>query len=402
MNAKEKVTKGRISLILDAKHYFFGTLAMRLNVAEAEWCETMCTDGSMLYYNPSFVDSLTTDQVMGVLAHEVMHCALGHMWRGEGKDHIGWNIACDYKINQGLLNAGFQLPAGCLVGNTYDHLAEEEIYHRLPKGGGGKGEKKGKGGDGNGEDKDGKGANEGDGNGDGDPKGQDPGGCGGVMQQQGNKDERQQAKEEWKAAVAQAAAMSKNRGDLPADFALQIQDVLDPPLPWYVLLRDFVEQAAKNDYNWTRPNRRFVSNGIILPSLYSEELPEVIIVNDTSGSTIGYQGHFAKEASGVLSAYRTKIRVIYCDAKVHLEEEYETEDLPIKLKPVGGGGTSFIPAFDYIQEKGYMPSCLLFLTDLYGLFPAKAPEYPVMWITPNDQKAPFGVTVKFNVSPEGR
>jgi len=105
---------------------------------------------------------------------------------------------------------------------------------------------------------------------------------------------------------------------------------------------------------------------------FSEELPEVIIVNDTSGSTMGFQSHFANEASGVLSAYKTTVRVIYCDAMVHMEEEYATEDLPIVLKPVGGGGTSFVPAFEYITKMGYTPNCLLFLTDLYGTFPYEA------------------------------
>jgi predicted metal-dependent peptidase len=434
MNAREKITKGRTRLILD--QYFFGTLAMRLSPEEVDWCETAATDGKILAYNADYIDALPMSQVVGLLAHEVMHCALEHVWRGEGKDAFRWNVACDYTINENLIRAGFTLPEGALIDPAFQGLSAEEIYHRLPQqqqgGGGDKGEGGPQGGqpgkDGGQQSKDGKqqgkdGGQQGDqqgkdggqqskdgkqqskdgkGKGKGADKGVDPGKCGGVYQSKESKEEKQQLKEEWKSATAQAAEMCKNKGDLPADIRIKIKEILDPPLPWYILLRDFVERSARNDYNWAVPNRRYISQGIILPSLLSEQLPEVIIVNDTSGSTMGFQSHFAKEASGVLSAYKTTVRVIYCDAMVHMEEEYATEDLPIVLKPIGGGGTSFVPAFEYITKMGYTPSCLLFLTDLYGRFPSKAPDYPVMWITPNDQKAPFGATVKFNVKPESR
>ncbi len=392
MNAKEKITKARTRLILD--QYFFGSLAMRLVLEENESFQTASTDGHSLCYNPSFIDSLSMQETIGLLAHEVMHCALDHVRRGEGKDGMLWNMAADYTINENLRNAGFSLPQGGLFDTNFHGMATEEIYHQLrqqkQQGGGGQGKE---GQQGNGKQQASSPQN--------DPNSQDPGKCGGVHQNPNlSKEERQQLAEEWKGATAQAAQMCKNKGDLPNEIRLQIKELIDPPLPWHVLLRDFVERCAKNDYNWTRPNRRYISEGIILPSLLSEVLPEMVIANDTSGSTMGVQDEFAREASGVLSSYKTTVRVIYCDAAVHGEEVYETEDLPIKLKPIGGGGTSFVPVFDYIEKMGYMPACLIFLTDLYGTFPSRPPEYPVMWITPNDQKAPFGTTIKFTKKVE--
>ena len=374
MNAKEKMEKARTILILD--HYFFGYLTMKLSLSEDDWCETAMTDGERLVYSPKYVNELELQKCVGLNAHEVMHCAMGHFWRGEGKEHAKWNMACDYEINGILLKEKFELPDGALFNPAYDGLSAEQIYHRLPKTGEGKG-KEGKG-------KEGKG------------NGSDPGKCGGVMQAKGKKNEIEEKKAEWKASVAQAVQMAKRQGLMPNHLSIPINDVLDPPLPWHVLLRDFVEKTARNDYNWMRPNRRYISNGIILPSLISEELPEVCIIIDTSGSTNEIQGDFAKEASGVLMAYRTTTRVLYSDAQVHLEETYTSDDLPIKLKPVGGGGTSFVPAFDYIAKHRYAPSCMIYLTDMYGTFPNKEPEYPVMWVTNNDEKGPFGMTVKFN------
>jgi len=366
MNAEERMNKARSILILE--HYFFGHLTMKLHVSEDPTCKTAYTDGVSLRYSPKYIDSLEMAQCVGLNAHEVMHCAMGHFWRGEGKEERKWNRACDYEINSILLKEKFELPNGALFDTAYDNLSAEEIYHKLP-------DSKNKEGEG---------------------EGKDPGMCGGVEQNKGDKQKREELKAEWKSSSAQALQMSKNQGLVSNDLTLSIQNVIDPPLPWHVLLRDFVEKTARNDYNWMRPNRRYISNGIILPSLISEELPEVCITIDTSGSTYDIQGEFAKEASGVLYAYNTTIRILYSDAKVHLEEVYSSNELPIQLKPVGGGGTSFIPAFDYIAKNRYTPSCMIYLTDMYGTFPTKEPEYPVMWVTPNDIKGPFGQTVKFN------
>ncbi len=390
MNGKDRLVKARTTLIMD--HPFWGILSMRLELIEATWAETAMTDGQRLYYSAEFLETLTNPQVLGLLAHEISHCANGHLWRGGERDHDRWNIACDYTINDILKSCGFELPKGALFDTQYKDLAAEEIYSRLPKNPLGS-----KGGMGKGTGGKGKNQSNSKGSANSNQNGSDPGSCGGIIQTKMSQEKANELKAEWKAAIAQAVQIAKGRGDIPADMLLQIQEVLNPPLPWYVLLRDFVEKSARNDYNWTRPNRRYIQNGIVLPTLLSEELPEICVAIDTSGSTIPYMSHFANELSGVLQAYRTTARVIYCDAKVHKEEVWTTEDLPLKIQPVGGGGTSAIPVFDHIQEHGLMPSCLVFLTDLESCFPEKEPDYPVMWITPNDLKGPWGMTVKINM-----
>lgn len=389
MTTQEIMIMARTRLILD--HPFWGCLALKLTLSEAEWCETACTDGRNVFYNPEYIKSLQLPEVVGLLAHEVSHCSNGHTWRQDTREHVQWNIACDYTLNDILIKAGFALPSGALINSQYNGLAAEEIYAKLPKENtGNKGGKdpgkceKGKGSDGSekhqGPDK---GQN-----------GKDPGKCGGVIQSSQSKADAEELRAEWKAAVVQAVQMCKGRGDIPGDLLLQIQNVLDPPLPWFVLLRDFVERSARNDYSWSKPNSRYFSSGIILPSLVSEELPEIVVAIDTSGSTYSYLNRFANEVSGVLQAYKTKITVIYCDYIVQNVVEYTSEDLPLKLEMKGGGGTSFIPVFDYVAKHGLTPAAMVFLTDLDGSFPKYEPEYPVMWVTPNNQKGPFGMTVK--------
>ena len=69
----------------------------------------------MLQYHPPFVTALSPDELVGVLAHEVMHCALAHPARRQGRDAERWNVACDLAINPLLVRAGIVLPASRLM-----------------------------------------------------------------------------------------------------------------------------------------------------------------------------------------------------------------------------------------------------------------------------------------------
>ena len=340
-------------------------------------------------YNPDYIESLSTAETVGLLAHEVMHVALGHCWRRDEREKQRWNSAGDYAINENLIEAGFTLPEGALVEPNYRSLSTEEIYNKLPQQ-----EKK----------KDDKNGQEGKNKEKGKSKQQskdkdktdrsDPGKCGIAMPTE-NEQEEKEMKAEWQAAISQALQVA--RGDVPADIKRQVQKIINPTIPWYILLRDFVERVARNDYDWTRPSRRYIGQNVVLPSLISEQLPEIAIAIDTSGSIDEEAlSRFAIEASNVLGVYDTTIRIIYCDCKVLKEEVFTRADFPMKFNPIGGGGTNFQPVFNYIKEQHITPACLIYFTDLHGHFPKQEPEYPTMWLTTTKgKKAPFGVTVLF-------
>ena len=116
MNTEEKIIKARINLIL--KSPFFGSLIMHLKSEVDDTCETIWTDGSRIGYNEKFVDNLTSNELTGVLAHEVMHCALQHMTRRESRDPIIWNMAGDYAINLIVIKE-FILPKERLLDDKY-------------------------------------------------------------------------------------------------------------------------------------------------------------------------------------------------------------------------------------------------------------------------------------------
>jgi predicted metal-dependent peptidase len=165
---------------------------------------------------------------------------------------------------------------------------------------------------------------------------------------------------------------------------------------WRDVLREFLSQQARNDYSWSPPNRRFIHAGLYLPGLRSEELGDVVLAVDTSGS-IGAKelGRFASEAQGILDAYDCTLTILYHDADVQRVDTWQPSDGPLELHPVGGGGTSHVPVFDWIEQQGRMPACVVCLTDLYTEFPDVVPTYPVLWavVGRTGGQVPFGTRV---------
>jgi predicted metal-dependent peptidase len=360
MKVRDRITKARAGLVLDQP--FFGSLALRLGVVEDSGCETAWTDGQTLGFNPGFIDGLSLDETKGLLAHEVMHLAAAHQSRRGGRDAGRWNMACDYAINGLLEESGFWLPAGRLRDKRFDGLSADVIYAQLPDA-------------------------------PGNSAGGDPGGCGEVRDASVDVGEAGGSEQDWKVAVAQAAQQARAMGKLPAGVARMVEEMLQPKVEWREVLRRFVRTAAWNDYQWTPPNRRFVHLGLYLPSLRSEELSEIVVAVDTSGSIDGSMlDQFAGELSGILEDFETTIFVLYADAAVAGCETLTREDLPLRLHPAGGGGTDFRPAFRWVEEQGKTPACLVYLTDLDGAFPEEEPSYPVLWarIGGEGEEPPFG------------
>jgi predicted metal-dependent peptidase len=417
--AIKRVSRCRTKLLLgkDAKAAFFASIAMRMELiskhevppARGRAIVTMATDGKRLIFDPSWIATLSDPELMCVIVHECLHVSNAHHARRGHRDKGLFNVACDCAINSILKECGYTLPACAVIPGANDPrfkelpqgLCAEEYYARLlekmpPKpppppttdepigpdalpGLRGPGRP-----------------------GDEDEFDLDPGGCGGVIDPgEGSPSECAQAEAEAEMMTAQAEQAAKQaemsgRGTLPASLRRSIDQALAPKVDWRDVLREFVSRTAKNDYSWQTPNRRFVSQGIYLPGMRSDELGHVVLAVDTSGS-IGQEqlDRFGSEVQAILETYDCELTIIYCDAQVNRVDEWKSSDGPLKLTPCGGGGTSHIPVFDHIEEHQLDPVCLVCLTDLYTEFPKHAPEYPVLWAVESNPtgKAPWGQTL---------
>lgn len=380
--------RARLILGRDAKSVFFATLLLRLQL-ECDWnVETMATDGTTLTYCPKFVTRLSPDELVGVLVHEVMHNALAHPVRQGGRDFGRWNIACDLAINPLLIEAGFQLPTGRLLPGEgrYSELppgrSAEEYYAALEMPSASGEEPQG-------------GAN--DTNADFNPGNtNDPGGCGQTCPPKEGLGQNQQVEAEWKVAIAQAQQAATGRGPLPAGLDRTVHASLHPTADWRAVLREFVSSHARNDYSWSRPNRRFIAQGLYLPGLHSEELGDVVLAIDTSGSIDEkLLGVFAAEVNGIVSSFECSASVLYHDTEVQKVQTWQSADGPLVLDPVGGGGTSHTCVFDWLDANRMDAACVICLTDLDTEFPATVPAIPVLWAAPGSTSTmpPFGQVV---------
>jgi predicted metal-dependent peptidase len=422
ITTEEKLTRARTRLVLDQP--FFGTLCLRLKLLPGS-SPTMATDGSRIVYNPAFVDQLKPAELEGTLAHEVLHCALGHHCRRGNRDPGIWNEAADLAINPILIKNGFTLPQGALIDPIFTNLSAEEIYARLlqkrsqgstvPKQSGGEAT-------GGGTTSSGQQHAQSSGiqdwsvpaacqpganptpettEGTSDPASKRIGGFGEVWDatddhgHPASTAEKRRHEHEWSIAAEQAIRSAKACGHEPGGVERPLSESRQSQQDWRAILRDYIAAVAPSDYRWTPPNRRYIASGLYLPSVERRGLGDIVIVVDSSGS-IGKREleQFAAEISAISEeAQPEAIHVVYCDAAVQSVQEFRAVE-PVKLDPKGGGGTDFRPAFDWVAENNIAPACLIYLTDLCcNSFP-EIPDYPVLWATESRRTAPFGETIR--------
>jgi predicted metal-dependent peptidase len=371
----EEMIKAKTQLLF--KQPFFATLVYKLQFRENYNIPTMQTDSIHLDYNPDFVKTITIPETMGVISHEAMHCALNHCipQRIGNRNIKKWGRAADYSVNPLVLNAGLTLPDGCLYDEQFFHKTTEHIYDLLP-----------------------------DQPSDEQPDQFTPGAFGEIVMPT-NEDgtplssgELKQLEGEWKMAVKDATAIAKDQGCLPGNFEELIEELnQEPQVDWREEFRQFMTSSNKADYSWSRSNRRFVYQGIYLPSLYAPAMSTVVWAVDSSGS-VGEDEFkaFGAEFNGVAEETQPEsIWFMWCDTQLHGIEEITMDQMPIdKIKPIGRGGTHFNAPFEWVAEQGIYPECLVYLTDLYGKCTVDPPPYPVLWINTSPKKSqndvPFG------------
>jgi predicted metal-dependent peptidase len=377
MNAKAKMTAARTELVLCSP--FYGSLALSLKVTEDVGCGTAWVDGRTLGYDPAFIQPLTLAQCVALWAHEVSHCALGHPWRRDGRNPKRWNIATDRAINGDLQASGFTLPPDGEIA-TGDEVGKsaEWIHARL-----GDGDEEGNGG-GNGP-----GSGDGEGQGKPDPLGElrdaptEPDADGSPAPSEG----------EWKQRAASAMQQAKMQGKMPAGMSLAVDRALRPRVDVRSLLLRFFSERSTGDYSWTRPNSRYLSQGLYLPALESKELGSVAIYIDTSASMDRVSLQYAQGVTEAVidECSPASLDVYYGDAALCHTDHYEKGE-PLVWRAKGGGGTDFKPVIEAIDREG-TASCIVCITDLDGSFP-EPPSIPVIWLsTEEGVTAPFGETV---------
>lgn len=371
MNAADKVARARARLLLARP--WWANLLLQLKVVEGTTYGTMETDGVHLFYEPAWVDTLSLDQVEGVLCHEVAHCFLHHLNRMGSRDPARWNYAADECVNAILAADGIMLPAGGVPPGPLDETVEER-YHAEPA------KKFAK--------------QQAAGSGAGGKHFRDivpPGAGSGKAEEQGRGTGRPasashnmtqgQLEAKWKQALQQAAGLT------PGNLRRTIDRAIEPKERWQDKLARFAQRFVKSpDRTWTRASRRLPG---LAPGPKREPEVRIAIVFDTSGSVTGpLLGAFVAEARGILAVQGTTAYILSADAAVHTVVE-PGEEFPDTLG--GGGGTDFRPAIEHCERLPDV-AAIIYLTDGMGTFPAGCSK-PVLWALSQPCNVPFGESI---------
>ena len=390
--ARERLITARVSLLIN--NSFFGNLATRLRLTNADtWCPTAATDGRLFYYNSRFIMKLKQQEVIFLVAHEVLHVAYDHMGRRMSRDPQIFNIANDYAVNADLRRhkvGQFITTVPCLYEAKYDGKASEEIYDDLMK---------------NAKhismddlidqliDEHMDDAEDGDGEGEGDEK--DGKGKGGRPKKL-TPEEREAIRQEVKQAVL-AAAQAAEAGTLPAGIERMVKDITEPKMPWREMLQTNLTSAIRSDYTWMKPSRRGWHMDAIMPGTLPGEEIDVDVAIDLSGSISSKQAsNFLGEIGGMMESFAGfKIHVFCFDTEIYNPQQFDSDNLDTidQYVPQGGGGTDFDCIFKYLKDEGRVPKRLIVFTDGYPCGSWGDPDFcDTVWIIHGDKDPhpPFG------------
>ncbi len=363
---KEMIVSGRVRLLI--KHPFFGTLATRLKLVEAEWCPTAAVDGKHFYYNTDFFRTMTPEEIDFIVGHEVFHCVYDHCGIGSRlmdfadneRDAKLWNIAADYKVNQATVEAKIgTMPKQALYDRKYYKSYTEEIYRDLFQ-----------------QQKDGKDFSDtdtldehmfGDGDGSGDGSGEnDPTGRKAPIKI--TKEEAKEIKDQMKQAVLQAAQASGS-GNLPGDIKRMIKDMTEPKMDWREYINLSIQSSQKADFTWMRQSRKSRSMGIYLPGMDNEVMIDAAIGIDVSGSISKEMiRDFLGEIYGIMQQFQDfRLKIWTFDTQVYAESFKEftpmnSEELK-EYEIIGCGGTDFACNWDFMEENQIEPDKFIMFTD---------------------------------------
>jgi predicted metal-dependent peptidase len=346
-----------------------------------------------------------------MLAHEALHCALSHFARRRHRIRHKWDLACDYAINPLLIDDGLDPPPNALHMPRYKGMTAEEIYPLIEDNDNSQTL------DNHAYDRDRSRGNDG-GMREDDLKhrpppekglqGQQGGGAqaqsdpesrgGGASQPEPlDPDEQETLGIQWQQRMAGAAQQAMQAGKLGGELARMIDHLLQPQLPWRMLLAHYMTAVARDDYSYMRPSRR--EGDFILPTLRSHQL-ELLVAVDTSGSIKDQEmEEFIAEIDALKGQVKARVTLLPCDARLcegapWVFEPWEEFSRPSEIE--GGGGTSFLPVFDWVERSGALPDLLVYFTDAQGTFPPTEPHYPVIWLVKGRSKVPWGQRIQLN------
>lgn len=396
LTAERKLTRVVIDLMRNPLFADMSGIFMMGKKEVSDDIPTAATDGRDEIYGRAFIDSLSLPEVAFIVVHESFHKMYRHLttWQRLWEEDARLaNLACDYVINLEIVERD---PSGTIVAmpqkdgkpigfidRRFKGMNTKQVFDILKK------EKEENGGGGGG----------------GDGEGMDHHDWEGASEL--TKDEKEELAKQVDQAIRQGMiAAQKMHGKGGGRMSRELSDILEPKVDWRTQLQEFVNTTCGGrDYSsWRKPNRRFLSSDMIMPSLVGERVKNIIIGCDTSGS-ITNEDHARNlsETDAILSVVTPdKLHIIYWDHEMAGHEVYDDAtrgSFRTSTKPVGGGGTNPAAMEAYLKEQDIKADCIIMFTD--GYVPNWGTDWngaPILWVITGGGRmtASTGKTIHIN------
>jgi predicted metal-dependent peptidase len=367
INVQDKVARTTKTLIFTEP--FYGLFLIGINKTYSEQIPTAGVSkhniGIQLTINPEFYNDLSEDHRYGLIKHELLHIAFGHLLlRDLYSNHKLFNIAADLEINQYILES--KLPTGGLLLSSFPELdlptkAGTKKYYELLE------------------------------------QAQEDGSCpslDALMNKMDGESEychstwnefdnlsepdkkllQKQVEHQLKESAEQTV---KKCGSIPgemSDIISRLLHIEPAKFDWRQYLRRFVGNSSIVYTKKLRRkyNKRYAAN----PGLKIKFKNHILVGVDTSGSVNNEE--LKEFFSELTHMHKTghKISVAQCDTSLRTIEEFQPKkDWEIH----GRGGTSFQPVIDHYNEKKGVYTALIYLTDGEAYAPENCPKN-ALWV----------------------
>ena len=176
-------------------------------------------------------------------------------------------------------------------------------------------------------------------------------------------------------------------------------------IDWKSALRNFVETEV-TDYSFNPPDKRYSSSDYLLPDFNDteEKATGIFFFIDVSGSMSDEQVTECKaELRSCIKQYNGKVEgyLGYFDYEVSNLKSFDDEESMDEIESLGGGGTSFVNIFKYLDEHDdeyeVEKKKVIIMTDGFATFPEEETLNvdEVLWIINNDEVTPpFGEVIR--------
>ncbi len=374
----EKITKARFWALRQPQWLPIANVGSICDWEMSSGIPTAATNGKWVKFNPEFVAGLNEKQVRFLVLHELMHVAFRHMkvYMNLSQENPRLaNIATDAFINTTLMHEdpeNLEFIEKCVPAeDRWVGKSALEIYIELLQEQGGQ-----------------------------EQGGQEQGGQG-----QGHDSHDWDSADEvdgddLQKQVDRAIRQGKMMADkMSGKTSGVIGDLLKVKQDWRTLLAEFINDTCNGagESTWARQDRRFLHSGTYMPGSVSEQVGELVIGFDTSGSCFGSDEMtlFVSHVAAIIEQVRpAKVHVAYVDTSVAGFQTFEDGQFAVaSMKPEGGGGTNLPVLWGYLARNRIDPVACVFLTDGKTDF-GTPPNFPVLWAMTTDTTAPYGTNVR--------